>query len=84
MNNIIGLWRHRPRIRTAANMTASFIFHPQRSARLIEYHSRNNSYPGLGEVIDKVISHTWKSSRRAGYPGEIQNVVESGSIAEFD
>jgi len=61
---------------TAANMTVSFIFHPQRSARLIEYHSRNNSYPGLSEVIDKVISHTWKSSRKAGYPGEIQNVVD--------
>lgn len=61
---------------TAANMTVSFIFHPQRAARLIEYHSRNNSYPGLGEVIDKVISSTWKSSRKADYPGEIQNVVD--------
>ncbi len=61
---------------TAANMTASFIFHPQRAARLVEYHSRNTSYPGLDEVIDKVISNTWKSTRKADYHGEIQNVVD--------
>ena len=65
---------------TAANMTVSFIFHPQRSARLIEYHSRNNSYPGLVEVIDKVISNTWKSSRKADYHGEIQNVVDQAVL----
>ncbi len=61
---------------TAANMTVSFILHPERASRLIEYNSRDSSQPGLTIVIDRLITSTWKASRLTGYPGEIQRVVE--------
>jgi hypothetical protein len=62
---------------TAASMTIGLLLHPERAARLIEYHSRDNNFPGLGEVIDKLISATWKSSPGAGYHAEIERVVDN-------
>ncbi len=61
---------------TASNMTVSFILHPERASRLVEYNSRNKNQPGLAGVIDKLITSTWKSSRGANYRGEIQRVVD--------
>ncbi len=62
---------------TTANLTVALILHPERAARLVEYHSRDNSYPGLGEVVDKIIQSTWKSIHGTGYHGEIQRVVDN-------
>jgi len=62
---------------TAANMTAGLLLHPERAARLIEYHARNNDFPGLGEVMDKLINATWKASPSPSYQTEIQRVVNN-------
>ena len=61
---------------TAANMTLSFVLNAERAGRLVEYNGRDNSQPGLINVIDKIITSTWKSTRMAGYSGEVQRVVE--------
>lgn len=65
---------------TVANMTIPLILNAERSARLVEYHARNNQYPGLNEVLDKLVDSTWKSVRRPGYPGEIQRVVDTAVL----
>ncbi|MFQ5709973.1 MAG: zinc-dependent metalloprotease [bacterium] len=62
---------------TAAQMTVNFILHPQRAARLVEYHARDAKYPGLNEVIDRLIVSTWKAEHGTGYRTEIRRVVDT-------
>jgi hypothetical protein len=68
---------------TAASMTAGLLLHPERAARLVEHHARDNNFPGLSEVMDKLISATWKSSPGAGYHAEIQRVVNNIVLHHF-
>jgi hypothetical protein len=44
---------------SAAELTAGFIFQPQRMARLVEFSARGDSYPGLEEVADGTIQASW-------------------------
>jgi hypothetical protein len=68
---------------TAASMTGGLLLHPERAARLNEYHARDNNFPGLSEVMDKLISATWKASPGAGYYAEIQRVVNDVVLYHF-
>jgi hypothetical protein len=61
----------------AANLSVTLILQPERAARLVEYNARDHSYPGFGEVVDKIIQSTWKSTHGTGYYGEIQRVVDN-------
>jgi hypothetical protein len=61
----------------AANLTVRLILHPERAARLVDYHSRDRRYPGFGEVLDQLITFTWKSPYKSGKFREIQRVVNS-------
>lgn len=61
----------------SANMTADLLLHPQRAARLIEYHARDSNYPGLGEVIDQLLNSTFKKEAIQGFDGEIQRSVNT-------
>jgi hypothetical protein len=58
-----------------ANMTVSNILNAQRAARLVDYHARDNKYPGLADVIDQLISSTWKTEADGEREAEIQRVV---------
>lgn len=60
----------------AAQQTLQFLFNGERAARLVEYHARDASIPGLEEVLDAVVNATWKTAHASGYPGEIQNAVD--------
>jgi hypothetical protein len=60
---------------TVANLTIGLILNPERAARLEDYASRDESYPGLGEVADRLISATWKADGLAGPASAIQRVV---------
>lgn len=60
-----------------ANMTVGLILHPERAARLVEYHARDKRHPGLAEVIDKLTQSTWKSRHGTGYHAAIKRVVDS-------
>ncbi len=64
-------------VESAADLTLGFIFNADRAARLVEYNARDPKYPGLGEVMDKVISSTWKSSTGKGLDAEINRVVNN-------
>ncbi len=60
-----------------ANLTVGLLLHPERAARLVEYHARNSRHPSLTEVIDKLIEATWKSPRESGYQSAIGRAVDS-------
>ncbi|MDX2248948.1 MAG: zinc-dependent metalloprotease [Bacteroidia bacterium] len=61
----------------AANHTLSLLFHPERAARLVEFHARDSKYPGLGAVIDQIILATWKTTQGNSYAAEINREVET-------
>ena len=60
----------------AANMTVKLLLHPERAARLVEYHSRSEDAPGFGEVVDRLVNSTWKTSYGGRYHAEIGRVVD--------
>jgi hypothetical protein len=66
----------------AATHTLLFLFDPERAARLIEFHARQAENPGFGEVLDAVLSATWKAPRGSGYPAAIARVVDD--VALYD
>jgi hypothetical protein len=62
---------------SAAGFTFEFIFQPQRMARLVEFHARNEEFPGLDEVVDRTLGATWYDGPEStGYPQEISNAVD--------
>ncbi len=44
---------------SAADLTFRLIFQPQRMARLVEFHARDEAYPGLAEVVERTLETTW-------------------------
>ena len=63
-------------VAAAANLTASLLFDPERASRLVEYHSRDSSVPGLQDVIQATLEATWYAARLPGQAGETQFTVE--------
>ena len=61
---------------SAADLTVSVILHPARAARLVEYHARDAKYPGLEEVIERLLSSTWRSDHGTGYAAEVRRTVD--------
>ena len=66
----------------AAQHTLQFLFNPERAERLVEFHARDKSDPGLEEVFDAVLAATWTAPRGSGYAAEIEKVVED--VALYD
>lgn len=66
-------------VEAAADMTAGLLLNPERATRLVDYHSRDPKNPGLDEVIDRLITSSWKTPRPGGRDAEtgrtIGNVV---------
>ena len=60
----------------SANMTVSFLLHPDRATRLVEYYARDNKQPGLSNIIDQLIDATWKSVKKEDLSGEVGRAVD--------
>ncbi len=61
----------------AADLTVGFILQPQRMARLVEFHARDEGYPGLAEVIERTLEVSWYAPREStAYLQEIRNAVD--------
>ena len=45
----------------SSDLTFEFILQPERMARLATFHAREESYPGLAEVIERTLEATWYS-----------------------
>lgn len=61
----------------AADNTLSYLLDGERAARLIEYQARDGQQPGLMAVLDSLVARTWKTAVPAGYPGELQLLVDN-------
>jgi Met-zincin/Domain of unknown function (DUF5117) len=61
----------------AADNTLSYLLDGERAARLIEYQARDERQPGLLAVLDSLVARTWKAPVPAGYPGELQLLVDN-------
>lgn len=64
----------------AADMSIGFLLRPERATRLVEYHGRDKSQPGLGYVLDQLIGATWKSKAQTGYTAEVQYAVNAVAL----
>jgi hypothetical protein len=61
----------------AADLSLTFVFQPQRMARLVEFHSRDSRYPSLQAVVDRVVAGTWRASAPGNaYHAEVQRTVQ--------
>jgi hypothetical protein len=68
---------------SAASNTLEFMLQPQRAARLVEYHSRDNTQPGLDAVLNKLVAQTWKAPQLKGYYGELQRLVNTLTLKQI-
>lgn len=59
---------------SAMNPVIELLLHPQRAARLVEYHARFDSLPSFEGVIEELFTATWKKNYRNGYHAEIGRV----------
>jgi len=67
----------------AADHVSTFLLNQERAARLIQFHARDPRYPGLVEVLDKLLLATWKAPVFAGYRGEIQRTVDMVILSDL-
>ncbi|MFA0963627.1 zinc-dependent metalloprotease [Roseivirga sp. BDSF3-8] len=62
---------------TAADLTLSLLFHPERAGRLVQHHAYDGTQPGLNDVLDALMAETWNARSRSGYEQQIQLAVRS-------
>lgn len=60
---------------TAADMTLSFLLHPQRASRLIQQKSLDVKQIGLQDVLGELINNTFKKSYKDAYLNEVQQNI---------
>jgi hypothetical protein len=60
----------------AAQHTLQFLFNPERATRLVEFHARDAENPGLEEVLNAILTATWKTPHGEGSKGQIANAVD--------
>jgi hypothetical protein len=63
-------------VESASNLTASLLFEPSRASRLVEYKLRDNSLPGLDDVINQTLKTTWYAPRQVTITLATQLTVE--------
>lgn len=53
----------------------TLLLDPERAARLLEFHGRDATQPGLISVINRLNDQIWKSAALTGYQGDLQSMV---------
>jgi Met-zincin/Domain of unknown function (DUF5117) len=66
-----------------ANHVCDFLLNQERAARLVQFHARDTQYPSFDDVLEKILTATWKSPMRSGYQGEIQHTVNMVVLNEL-
>ena len=61
---------------SAADMTLSFLFHPERAARMVQQKALQPDLPGLTDVIDRVVENVFGIRFRDGYDTEVNRAVQ--------
>lgn len=60
---------------TAADLPLSFLFHPERLSRMVQYEAQQRGL-GVREMISTLVSRTWKAPRKSGMEKLIQQQTE--------
>ena len=60
----------------AADVTIGFILQPDRAARMVAQNAIDQSLPGLGEVIDRLIRATFDQPTSGTYEAEVRRAEE--------
>lgn len=60
-----------------ADIVSTLLLEPNRDERLVEYHAQDAQYPGFAELIDDLLTATWKAQPEQGYDGAIQRRVDA-------
>ena len=66
---------------SAADMTLTLLFHPERANRLVEYHARDSAEPSLDDVIQATLQSTVVPEGTSGLEVEVKRAVD-GRIVE--
>jgi hypothetical protein len=64
----------------AADVTIGFVLQPDRAARMVAQNAIDQSKPGLGEVIDKLIRATFDQPTTNTYEAAIRRAVERALV----
>jgi len=68
----------------AADIAIGGLLDPNRAARLIDFHARNNANPDFKEVVDALVGATWKAAApKNAYHAEIGRAVQSLTVTEL-
>jgi len=62
---------------SAADLTLSLVFNPERANRLVEYHARDSSEPTLPEVIEATLASTEIPGGATGLTAEVKHAVDN-------
>ncbi|TPN88642.1 zinc-dependent metalloprotease [Aquimarina algicola] len=65
---------------TSSDMSLSLLLHPERAARLVQQKSLDNNQLGFSEVIDALITASFKTKIKDSYHKEIQHTVRFNVI----
>ncbi len=65
---------------TASDMSLKLLLHPERTSRLIQQKSMDQSQLGLSEVLDQLIELTFTTKTNSGYYNEIQHTVRANVL----
>ena len=60
----------------AASHTVGLMLHPDRASRLVQYHAREATQPGLSMVIEELLKRTVRSKKPEGLAGEVARAVD--------
>jgi uncharacterized protein DUF4953/uncharacterized protein DUF5117 len=67
-------------VEAATEITLGLLFDPQRASRLVEYNARDAHNPTLHEVIEAILSATWKAPQIKGIQGQVQRTTEMAVV----
>jgi hypothetical protein len=62
---------------TAASQVIDAVLQPQRLARLVDFHRRDNDYPGADEVLDRLVDRVFDDPPGSDRLQAIARVVQS-------
>lgn len=61
---------------SAAALTIHLILHPERTARLVQYHARDEKNPGIEEIIDRLTQSTFQRPPAKGLAAEVGRTID--------
>jgi hypothetical protein len=61
----------------AAEIVTNLLLQPERAQRMIEFHGLDARNPSFDELVDDLLTATWKAQPLSGYKGAIQRTVDS-------